>query len=191
MVDVALDAHSNLLQQRGGLLPADGRLLGGRAVPDRPFVEALIIDDWFGIQRTALGALEQPGLDDAAYSKAQDIYAKEGLPGSSSKAFTRQTLGTLGGAEVDSRPGLAAAGLVTVASPLERRMVLSLQTLRAAALPALGALAAAMMVGCWVAVFMFRRPLMVLLKEVFALTQSPMESVRALPRRVANELALA
>ena len=119
MVDVALDSHANLLRS-SGVLDDSRRILGRRAVPDTTRVEALVIDDWMTAERVSLASSSNRAeASRLAYDRAQAGYLREGLPGSTSKDFVASELCTTIGAEVDSRRGLAQAGLTTVGAPLE------------------------------------------------------------------------
>ncbi len=189
MVDVALSVHCELLQEAGVLRP-DRRVLGRRALPDAVAVEGLVIDDCFIAEKVPI-ATDRAPLSEAAYSAAQAAYRREQLPGSTSKDYLGEATGTVCGAEVDSRVGLAAARETYVAAPLERRLVLSHLSLEAARLPIISGNLAATLAGCWGSMFSFRRPLMVVLNEIYSLAVEPFSDIRTLPRTAADELVLA
>jgi hypothetical protein len=96
MVDVVLDSHSHLLEH-AGLLSPDLRILGKKAVPDVSRVEGLIIDDWFTVEKVPLHAEDDAAGSLRAYRAAQAAYARERLPGSTSKDYVGSKLASVGG----------------------------------------------------------------------------------------------
>jgi hypothetical protein len=88
------------------------------------------------------------------------------------------------GAEILGKEGLVGA-------PHERRLALASLSLLAAGSPVMSAKLAASLAGCWTSVFMFRRSLMVVLHELYAVAHGDMNAVYNLPRMAADELVLA
>jgi hypothetical protein len=78
-----------------------------------------------------------------------------------------------------------------VGSPAARRIALSCLSLRVAGKDRISASLGAVLGGSWISVFMYRRPLMVVLDHLLQYGTMDLSSTFTLPRRTANELVLA
>eukprot|EP00435_Cladocopium_sp_Y103_P064764 s777_g26.t1 len=98
------------------------------------------------------------------------------------------------GAEIDASDRTKSVGLTTVvAAPLQKRIALSVLTLRVAQLPCISSDLAARLTGNWTSVFMFRRCLTCLMNEIYKFAsedKSKNHEVFEMPRSTAQELVL-
>ncbi len=193
-VEWVQEAHAAELEEAGLLQQAD-RLMNKALVPQVAVLEGLCIDDWFMIARcsTAGAASLSPGL---ALARARAVradrrYAEANLHGSIEKDQFELAEGVVVGAELVASEGWSRRGAVLVSAPLERRVSLSVCSLRAARLACLPPGFSRILAGSHTALFMFRRPLMSLLKEVHAFgALSGPSRLRVQPRAVADDLLL-
>ena len=106
-VEHATCAHSGLLQA-GGLLDDRSRLLSRTPVFDAPCHDGLIIDDYFSISRVPRAqhadlSRDTPTLARARLDAARRLYLDNSLEGSPEKDVENAKIGTIAGAEIDSR----------------------------------------------------------------------------------------
>ena len=193
-VEIATEAHSNWLR-RYGLLDDFSRLTASRSLRSSTLLQGLVIDDYFA------ASIEPRDVDNAA-SKAADCYRKAAqayddaeLLGSPQKDVVGANEGKLIGAFVNSEKRALDRGLCTVGSPPEKRIALSHITLQICRLSATTDGLHLCLVGNWVSVVGFRRPLMSILDKSFHLVNQHEVSQSAskiigLPRAVAQELVL-
>ncbi|CAK0891767.1 unnamed protein product, partial [Prorocentrum cordatum] len=146
-VDLAQGAHGELLR-RGGCLADSDTIRGMEPVPDGPVVQGLCIDDYFVVQRAPVhDARSEAGAGAALLAAARQAHAREELPESTSKVVDQELLATLVGAE--------------------RRLALSALSFASARLKAASGRLLATLASSWIAVFAYRRPLMVVLDRIF------------------------
>ena len=119
-----------------------------------------------------------------------------GLEGSAEKDVVNATVGSVAGAEVDSRQSTLSRGLCVIGAPRSKRLALADLSLEACLLPATTDSLNACLIGSWVSAFTFRRPCFCTFSRAFAL--SPLgeldpEAPKMLkfPRAVAQEFQLA
>ena len=185
-VEIAQQAHCNVLRSLcGALLPSE--TLRYRApIPDSDFIEALAIDDHIGIQRLPLTQLtSEPELRDTkVFRLALDAYRAVGLVPNSSKAKRNVTSGVILGAEFDGVAG-------RVSAPRDRTLCLCVITSHVAAKAHCTRKLLDTLVGCWIHVLLFRRPLFALLDVVFREGRGlPADQPFRLSRQAVNELLL-
>ena len=193
-VEIATSAHASLLESYG-LLSHDPRLVATRCLQSSNLLQGLVIDDYFAVSIEERGADNVHSQARKCYDRAQEAYSKWGLLGSPAKDVTGENTGKVVGASINSSNQALDLGLCNVGAPAAKRMALSFITLACAQLAYTSDSLHLCLVGGWVAVLSFRRPLMSLLNKSFHLVDqcnfnpnSP--KLVALSRRVANELVL-
>eukprot|EP00435_Cladocopium_sp_Y103_P056416 s1162_g19.t1 len=94
--------------------------------------------------------------------------------------------------EIDSRDEVVTAGMCLVGAPLQKRLGLSLLSLRAARLPVISSKLASRLSGSWVSVLLYRRCLSSVVRDFFALGAQGEEEdvVMRLSRSTAEELTM-
>ena len=129
------------------------------------------------------------------FRTAKGIYAQEGLFGSDHKDVIGADRCVVVGAEVISRRDDVKRGVVSVASPFEKRLGLATCSAAVAAFGFTSGALHASLVGSWVSVLTFRRQSMAVLNEVFK-TIPPEEldterpKLRHLSKAAAEELQI-
>lgn len=141
-----------------------------------------------------LGEVAQ-GCCDKAFkflSQARAAYNRHQLPGSPEKDEVAARMFKAAGAEVGSREEVLSLGLCLIGAPLQKRLGLSLLSLRTAALPAISTRLAYRISGSWVSVLLYRRCLSSIVEDLFALGSRYEKDgdsyVVPLTRKVAQEL---
>ena len=122
---------------------------------------------------------------------AETAYADEGVFGSDEKTVRGAEIFKVNGAEVNAGPAARAAGVVTVAAPVGKRMALAALTLKTVELPVVSCGLPARLAGNWISVLMFRRCLTCILSKIFPFANKSAEQaddVVRLPRDIAEEL---
>ena len=167
-VEFALEAHEDVLRN-GGLLCDDCRLRGHHPLPLSGSWEALIIDDYFFINREPIETKPLISASFGALAQARAIYEKHGILGSDEKDIVAADSFKAAGAEVISNDFAIKKGLTLVGSPIGKRIALSSLSLRACRLPCVSSKLVARMAGNWVSSLLFRRPLSSIVEGFFAL----------------------
>ena len=193
-VEICTDAHVSLLQSHG-LLDANSRLVSSKPLLSSSVADGLVIDDYFCISREDATTPNGESVAFARYEASQAAYREHGLLGSPQKDVLAENGGKAIGAYVNSSERARSRGFITVASPPEKRLSLSFLTLQACALSHTTDSLHLCIVGGWVSVLNYRRPLMSLMGKCFhvvdAATYDPNEpKVVPLSRSVANQLVL-
>ena len=193
-VDLATEAHSQLLQSVG-LLKEDSRVVAQRPLSHACVAEGLCIDDYFVVSVEEKGTRPCDSKAWKMYESAQSCYRSTGLLGSPEKDVRAQTEGKAIGAKINGSDRARDLGLFTVSAPPEKRYSLSFLTLQLVGLPYTTDVLHLCLIGAWVSMLMFRRPLMSILRHSFHLVDAC--SVDAanpklvrLTRAVAEELTL-
>ena len=101
----------------------------------------------------------------------------------------------MAGAELDSSAPTRSLGLVTAGAPRDKRLSLASLTLSLASLPSTTDALHSCVLGGWVSVLLYRRPLMSIFSKAFSLYPAGLldpanPKVIPLPRPVADELVL-
>ena len=193
-VEICTEAHAALLEEHG-LLHPHNRLVASRPLRSSSLLEGLVIDDYFTLSVEDQRCPNEESKAMKNYLKAHEAYGVSGLLGSPAKDVLGENEGKAIGAYVNSAPRALNRGLVTLASPAEKRLAMSWLTLQACTLPVTSDAFHLCLVGGWVSMLAYRRPMMSLLNKAFHLVDmtsyNPNEAVVcALPRPVAEELVL-
>ena len=182
----------------GGLLDPASRLCGGLTFPHgapEDLVQGLIIDDFFAISCSELGA-KGPSLASRALAQARSIYSREGLLGSVEKDIDGSCCATVGGAELDASASTRSQGIATVGPPRTKRLGLAAISLESCRLRKRSDVLHLCLVGGWVSGFCYRKAFMACFDKVFSFVDatkvdSSCPRVVDLPRSVADELVVA
>ena len=193
-VEVATDGHSNLLRSYG-LLSDGERLSADTPLRSSSRLEGLCIDDYFCVSVEPKDADPKSSGAYKAYHKAQQAYRDKGLLGSPHKDIVAQESGKTIGAFINSSQDARKRGLCTVGAPPEKRVALSFLTLMLCQLMYTSDSLHLCLLGAWVSVLAYRRPLMAILQKSFSVVnQNDFDRDRPrlvqLSRQVANELVL-
>ena len=161
-VEIAQGSHHALLQLEGGSMLESETLEYRKPIPRGDFVELLAIDDHIGVQRLPLEDLpKRPSLRDTrVFDAAQKAYKKVGLVSHPGKARRDETRGTILGADFDGIKG-------RVSAPRSRVLLLVWMTSLIAKLGTCTRQILSSILGCWVHVVLFRRPLLALIDALF------------------------
>eukprot|EP00438_Fugacium_kawagutii_P004250 Skav217520 [mRNA] locus=scaffold647:242806:246940:- [translate_table: standard] len=162
-VEVAQHVHTNLLV-RAGVLDAQKQVCYRKPLPRSPVLLLLCIDDLAVLQKVPRNMpaacnrfpredLRLLGLADAAYKKV-------GLRTSQKKAVRNSFHSTILGGEIDGRRG-------SVSAPRLRVLVLAKLTLKLVQIGWSSKHLLEQIIGCWIFVLLFRRPLLSLFNDVF------------------------
>lgn len=162
-VEFAQQAHHNVLRFLAGSMLEHQRVAYRRAFPRGLFLEWLSIDDHIGVQIVTWDQLKNctPLRDSEVFSRAESAYKQVGLVQHPKKKQRGVTQGTFLGAEVDGRTGF-------VSSPRTRIAVLMLCTVVVARKGITSPRLLSSILGCWIHVLMFRRPVLSILSHVFS-----------------------
>ena len=192
-VEFACQSHENLLRS--------GKLLGEdvRIVADRPFrgdglMQGLVIDDFFAVSKVPRGTVgETP--DVTAIRKAIQIYDQEKIIGSPSKDVFGERSAKVIGAHINGSDRALDRGICPLGTPATKRYALAWITLQVCALPFTTDVLHVCLLGGWISLLTFRRPLMSVLGAAFRLVDSsaicPLKPrLVRLTREVANELTV-
>ena len=193
-VEVATASHVSLLQSYG-LLDEQRRLVANRPLRSTSECQGLVVDDFFALSVEPVGTPPEKSRARLAYDLAQKAYGDASLLGSPSKDVAAETSGKLIGAFVNGKPETLARGLCTLGAPPEKRYALSHLTFEVCKLSHTTDCLHLCLLGAWVSILCYRRPLMALLNHSFRLVNIAsydpnVPKLLALPRKVACELVL-
>ncbi|CAE7242286.1 unnamed protein product [Symbiodinium sp. CCMP2592] len=183
-VEIAQQSHYNVLATLAGSMRASEVAAYRMPYPRGDTAEYLAIDDHVVAQKVTRAELArgEPKRDSEIFSKAEGAYAEVGLVQHPRKRRRYQTSCICLGAEIDGIKGLVSAPrhriavLMTITAEVVRRGTCS------------GAFLASLL-GLWIHVLMYRRPMLALLDCAFADSRrTPATSVFALSRNTLNEL---
>ena len=161
-VEIAQCSHHSLLQIEAGCMHDCETLEYRKPIPRSDFVELLAIDDHIGLQKvnTCDLPLKLPGRDTQVFEQANLAYSKVGLVSHPGKQRRFETEGVLLGADLDGVAGRVSAPrsrilmLILVTSIVCRKGTCTRQMLSS-------------ILGCWIHVVLFRRPLLSLIDALF------------------------
>eukprot|EP00971_Amphidinium_carterae_P351448 6492119-Amphidinium_carterae.1 len=164
--EVAQCAHWRLIELRcGGMRPE--HLVGNRMlIPRGPMYECLTYDDHCTLYRLPAARSQQcprPDLD--LHSRCDSVYPQVGLHPHPGKCVRDASSALVLGAHVDGSRGCILA-------PPLRTLVLMRVTMEMVRLGCVDLDTLAVLVGCWVHVCMYRRPLLCLLHDTYLLLAS-------------------
>ena len=185
-VEIAQQAHSNILKQLCGAMIHEETLKYRSPVPRGDFIELLAIDDHVGIQRLKRSDLGcQPWLrDNDVFSASQVAYSKVGLIQQEKKRKRDQTKGVILGADFDGVAG-------KVMAPRNRIAILSLLTFAVARGGVCTRQLLSIILGCWIHVLLFRRIFFSVIDKLFHEGRDlPKDVTFCLSRRARCELQL-
>ena len=193
-VEIATSAHMSLLQDHG-LLQDHETLRASRCLTSSTLAQGLVIDDFFAVSVESRNKPNHESKAKACYDAAQRAYSQVGLLGSPAKYVLAENEGKVIGAYVNSSDPALDRNLCTVGAPPQKRIALSMISLAMCQLAYSTDSLMLCLIGGWVAVLSFRRPLMSILDRTFhAVDQSSFDcncpKLVPLSRKVANELVL-
>ena len=191
-VEFALESHSGALQKRG-LLCADETILQHRPFPLGPVWQCLVIDDFCAISCEKNGSRNIP-LAVERLNTAERVYAEEKILGFDEKTVRGASTFIVIGAEIQSSDYVRNLSLITVGSPLAKRIALASLSLRTAELPFISRALGSRLAGAWTSSLMFCRSLCSVLDGIFSFdsrSAGDADEVLEMPRSVAQELVLA
>ena len=185
-VEVAQQAHCNVLRYLCGAMVPEESLRYRHPVPRSDFIELLAIDDHVGLQKIPIDQFpKNPVLRDSQVFNASEVaYRKVGLVQHEKKRKRNQSQGVILGADFDGRVG-------RVMAPRNRVAVLILITLAVVRRGSCTGKLLSILLGCWIHVLMFRRAMFAILNHVFreAHERKPSE-IFCLSRQSRSELQL-
>ena len=193
-VEVATDGHANLLKSYG-LLPDEERLSADIPLRSSRCLQGLCIDDYFCVSVEPAECEPEKSAAYKAYQTAQRAYRDKQLQGSPHKDIVAQDTGKTIGAFVNSGCEARKRGLVTLGAPPEKRVALAFLTLLLCQMTHTSDSLHLCLLGAWVSILSYRRPLMAILQKSFSVVnqndfdRNAPRLVR-LSRTVANELVL-
>ena len=183
-VEIAQQAHFQVLTQLAGALRESERVSYRKAFPRGSFFEFLAIDDHVGAQivsKTAYLAFS-PLRDTEVFRRSENAYKLVNLVQHPKKRRRDVISGTFLGAEIDGLTGRVSAprhriGLLMLCTSI---IVMKGHTTRRIL---------SSILGCWISVLMFRRPILSVMSAVFAEgQQEPQDKVFKLSQQARNEL---
>ena len=193
-VEVATAAHSSLLQS-SGLLGDDVALRANRCLRSETQCQGLVIDDFFCVSIEDKNTPSHKSVASEVYKEAQAAYSQFSILGSPHKDLDGVSCGKTIGATFNSGPDATSRDLVTLGAPPSKRISLSTITLQVCQLSHTTDALHLSILGAWVSVLGYRRPLLSLLSKSFHLVdQNQFDNnhprMIKLPRSVACELCL-
>ena len=193
-VEICTEAHTTLLQNFG-LLHASSRLVASSPLVSSQCLDGLVIDDYFCVSKEPVGSDAKYSEAARRYNIAQEAYSSHELLGSPHKDIVAEKEGKVIGAYVNSSDRAINRGLVTLAAPAEKRLSMSFLSLALCALTHTTDALHLCMVGSWVSMLGYRRPMMSILDRSFNLVNNDRfdanhPKLLPLPRPVANEMVL-
>lgn len=183
-VEFAQQSHHNVLRILGGSMLEHQRVAYRKPFPRSAFLEWLSIDDHIGVQVLSKSQLrsQAPLRDSQVFSKAEVAYQTVGLVQHPKKKQRGVTSGIFLGAELDGVAGFVSA-------PRHRIGVLMLVTVMLARKGTASPRLLSSVIGCWIHVLMFRRPVMSVLSHSFSDGKGiPQDQIFQLSRETRNEL---
>ena len=193
-VDLATDSHTSLLQEFG-LLGDQCRLTANKPCRDQNVLQGLVIDDFFCVSFDPKDTPDCETQAAEAYTKAQNAYSHAKLTGSPQKDIWAAKEGKVIGAYINGSDRATQRGLCTVGPPPQKKLALAQVTLELCRLGYTTVGLHSCVIGAWVSMLVYRRPMMGLLNKAFRLLENEDRSwsdntVIQLPREVAQELVL-
>ena len=170
-VEVATASHTGLLQEYG-LLVSGSRLLSTSFVVQDEVVDGLVIDDYFVLSREDVRAVNGEGCCPSSKSVeklmvAKGAYKREKIEGSDDKDVLGASVFKVVGGEVNSSLSSVARGNVPVGAPAQKRWSLAMLSAAAAVLPCTTDSLHGSLLGSWISVLLYRRPLISIISELF------------------------
>ena len=185
-VEVAQQSHLNVLKKLCGSMLEHESLRYRAPCPRGDFVELLAIDDHVGLQKLPLKDLpKNPELRDTTVFKSAELaYKHVGLVQHERKRKRNLTSGVILGADFDGIKG-------RVMAPRDRIIILSMISSIVAMQGTCTLHLLSMILGSWISVLLFRRPLFSLISSLFKEGQNfDKHKIFCLSRQSRNELQL-
>ena len=162
-VELAQHTHTNLLSRAGVLKEAE-QVCYRKPLPRSSTLQLLCIDDLAVLQKVPRGISASSSKcfrgDRELLEKAGNAYADAGLRTSAKKAVRDADTATILGGELDGRRGILSA-------PRLRIVTLSRLTLQLVKIGWATKNLMEVIIGSWIFVLLFRRPLLALFNDVF------------------------
>jgi len=161
-VEFAQQSHHNVLRSLAGSMLEHERVAYRKPFPRTHFCEWLAIDDHIGVQILEKEDFKKsiPARDTEVFSRAEGAYKRVGLVQHPKKKQRNVVAGTFLGAEVDGEKGLVSA-------PRDRIAALMLCTAVIAQRGTTSPRLLSSILGSWIHVLMFRRPILAIASHVF------------------------
>ncbi len=183
-VEFAQQSHHNVLRFLAGCMLEHQRVAYRKPFPRSLFAEWLSIDDHVGVQILSFKDFNRnlSLRDDEVFSRSEHAYQQVGLVQHPKKKQRKVTKGIFLGAEIDGREGFVSAPRHRVGTLM---FITALVVRKGTASPRL----LSCILGCWIHVLMYRRPIMSILSHAFTDGRGlPQDKVFCLSRRTRNEL---
>ena len=169
-VEYACQAHEGLLQSVG-LLREECRIVANRPFQGDTMMQGLVIDDFFVVSKVPRG-FRGTTPDVAAVREAIAVYDREKIIGSPSKDLFGEKSARVIGAHINGCDRALDKGICPLGSPSSKRFALAWITLQICSLAFTTDVLHVCLLGGWVSLLTFRRPLMSILNESFRLVDS-------------------
>ena len=166
-VDLATEGHTQLLKD-AGLLAEDSRLQSQSPLRSSCFAQGLCIDDYFCVSVEPEDGARGASLSERFLLSARQKYEEHSLLGSPDKDVVGEDEAKVIGAQMNASVRARRLGLVTLGVPLKKKLALSFVTLQLCALGYTTDALHLCLVGAWVSMLMYRRPLMAILRHAFS-----------------------
>ena len=194
-VEVATDSHASLLRSYGLLCPSS-RMTGDGFIYEDSIVDGLIIDDYCVVSKEWVHGLKLNEAGSIGRLKtAKQAYSDQCLIGSDEKDVIGADVFKFAGAEVVSSEESVRRGVVALGAPSSKRLGLALMSAAVASLRTTSDAVIASVVGSWVSVLLYRRPLMAVMNHLFQVIppeelDTERSVLRPLRRSAAEELQI-
>ena len=185
-VEVAQQAHCNVLKRLCGSMLNSETLRYRQPVPRGKFVELLAIDDHIGLQKLPKDQFSSSPVlrDSVVFKAAEKAYRDVGLVQHEKKRKRNQLQGILLGADFDGWEG-------RVMAPRSRVAILCIITMAIACKGLCTPTLLSILTGCWIHVLLFRRALFAIMDAVFSEGKGlPKNQLFMLSRKARSELQL-
>ena len=192
-VEFACQSHEGLLRSVG-LLPDSSRVVADRPFRGNGLMQGLVIDDFFAVSKVPMDFVGMTP-DEKVIRDAIKVYDQEKIVGSPSKDLFGERTAKVIGAHINGSDRALQRGICPLGAPSSKRYALAWITLQVCALAFTTDVLHVCLLGGWVSLLTYRRPLMSILSASFRLVDSSTihpsrPKLVALPRAVANELTL-
>ena len=183
-VEFAQQSHHNVLRFLAGCMLEHQRVAYRKPFPRSSFAEWLSIDDHVGVQVLSFDEFNHDVKlrDDDVFARAENAYRQVGLIQHPKKKQRKVTKGIFLGAEIDGRVGIVSAPRHRIGTLM---FITALVARKGTASPRL----LSCILGCWIHVLMYRRPIMSILSHAFSDGRGlPQDKVFRLSQATRNEL---
>ena len=192
-VEYACQSHEGLLHSVG-LLQDDARVVADRPFRGSSLMQGLVIDDFFAVSKVPSNHVGTTP-DEDVIREAIKVYDREKIGGSPSKDLFGERSAKVIGAHINGSDRALSRGICPLGAPSSKRYAIAWITLQLCALAYTTDVLHVCLLGGWVSLLTYRRPLMSILSASFKLVDSSLidpgsPKIVALPRIVANELTL-